>query len=123
MLAMAACEADIIALGVEPGASVMAVAERVERIRAAAGSRFPQIELNINLMAVGGQLPRYLQHTLGPAAAQLAESDAVPVLKGSVDQMCSRLEELRQRLGISYIMVGEELIDALAPVVEQLAGA
>ncbi|HUY99429.1 MAG TPA: TIGR03621 family F420-dependent LLM class oxidoreductase [Thermomicrobiaceae bacterium] len=123
MLELAAHGADIIALGIEPGASVDEVVERVEWIRAAAGSRFAQLELNINLMAVGGRLPRYLQHTLGAAAEQLAKADAVPVLKGSVDQMCDRLEWLRRTLGISYVMVGEELVDALAPVVERLAGA
>ena len=123
LLELAAREADIIALGVEPGATEAQVAERVGWIREAAGSRFSRIELNINLMAVGGQLPRYLQHSLGPAAAQLADSDAIPVLRGNVDQMCDRLAWLRRTLGVSYVMVGEELVDALAPVVERLAGA
>lgn len=123
MLELAAREADIVALGVAPGAGVEEVAARVDWLRAAAGSRFPRLELNLNLMAVGGQLPRYLRHTLGPAADRLAEADAIPVLKGSVGQMCDRLEWLRRTLGISYVMVGEELMEALAPVVEGLAGA
>ncbi len=59
---------------------------------------------------------------LGSAAADLAASDAIPVLKGSVDQMCSRLVWLRERFGISYIAVGDELLDLLSPVVRQMAG-
>jgi len=52
---------------------------------------------------------------------QLAESDAIPVLKGTTEQMCDRLEWLRQQFGISYILVGDQLMDALAPVVARLA--
>jgi hypothetical protein len=36
--------------------------------------------------------------------------------------MCSTLLSHRHRLGISYVMVADELLDALAPVVERLAG-
>ncbi|HEX3722676.1 MAG TPA: TIGR03621 family F420-dependent LLM class oxidoreductase [Nitrolancea sp.] len=122
MLRLAAREADIIALGVGPDATEAVVTERIRWIRDAAGERFPDIELNLNLMAVAGKLPRYLQMTLGENAARLAGSDAVPILKGSLDQMSERLESLREQLGISYIMVGDELIDEFAPVVARLSG-
>lgn len=122
ILQLAAREADIIALGVGPDASVDSVAERVAWIRDSAGDRFSEIELNLNIMAVAGQLPRYLQMTLGNDAARLAESDAVPVLRGSVDQMCARLEWLRDRLGISYFVVSDDLIDPFAPIVSRLGG-
>ena len=72
-------------------------------------------------MAVGGQVPRYLQMSLGAAAGQLAESNAIPVLKGTTDQMCDRLAWLRETFAISFVMVGDELMDALAPVVTRLA--
>ena len=121
MLRLAAREANIIALGVGPDASEDLVAERIGWIRAAAGERFPDIELNLNLMAVAGKLPRYVQMSLGKEAARLAESDAVPVLRGSLDQMCARLKALRERLGISYFMVGDELIDVFAPIVARLS--
>jgi hypothetical protein len=32
------------------------------------------------------------------------------------------LQRRREKLGISYIVVGDELMDGLAPVVERLAG-
>jgi probable F420-dependent oxidoreductase len=122
MLHLAAREANIIALGVGPNATEDVVAERIRWIQDAAGERFPDIELNLNLMAVAGKLPRHLQMSLGEGAARLAASDAVPVLNGSLDQMCDRLESLRERLGISYIMVGDELLDEFAPVVERMSG-
>jgi hypothetical protein len=55
-------------------------------------------------------------------ARQIAESDAIPVLRGSTAQMCDRLEWLRQQFGISYILVSDQLMDALAPVISRLAG-
>jgi alkanesulfonate monooxygenase SsuD/methylene tetrahydromethanopterin reductase-like flavin-dependent oxidoreductase (luciferase family) len=122
MLRLAAREADIVALGVGPDATEDQVAERVDWIREAAGKRFDHMELNVHLMAVAGQLPRYLRMILGDRAPALAESDAIPVLKGTVEQMSDRLEWLRERFGISYIMVSDELMEALAPVVERLAG-
>jgi probable F420-dependent oxidoreductase len=122
LLTLAGREADIIALGVGPAATDAEVGERVGWIREAAGGRFDEIEINLNFMAVAGQVPRYLQMSMGEAARRLADSDAIPVLRGSVEQMCDRLQALREQFGISYIMVGDELMDALAPVVARLAG-
>jgi probable F420-dependent oxidoreductase len=122
LLTLAAREADIVALGVPPDATEAQVAERVGWIREAAEGRFAQLELNLNLVAVGGRLPRYLTMTLGSAAARLAESDAVPVLKGTPAEMRERLLALRERHSISYVMVSDELVDALAPVLSGLAG-
>jgi hypothetical protein len=36
--------------------------------------------------------------------------------------MCDRLEWLRETFAINYLMVGDQLMDALAPVVARLAG-
>jgi probable F420-dependent oxidoreductase len=123
LLTLAAREADIITLAIQPEEGETQVAERIERIRAAAGNRFSQIDINVNLMAVGGQVPRQIQMMRGAEAArQLAESDGIPVLKGTTEQMCDRLEWLRDRFGINYVVVGDELMGALAPIVERLAG-
>ena len=122
MLALAAREADIIALGVPPDASEASVAEKIGWIRDAAGARFDQLELNVNLMAVGQQVPRYVSTQLGLSAESLAQAGAVCALTGSTDEMCDTLQRRREKLGISYVMVSDELMDALAPVVERLAG-
>ena len=74
-------------------------------------------------MAVASRVPRYIEMAGGAdAARQLAESDAIPVLKGTLEQMCDRLEWLRDKFSISYLLVSDELMDALAPVVTRLAG-
>lgn len=122
LLTLAAREADTIALGVSPAATDAEVLERIGWIREAAGDRLDEIEINVNLMAVAGQVPRYLQMTMGEAARQLADADAIPVLRGTIEQMCERLHALRERFGISYVMVGEELMDVLSPVVARMAG-
>lgn len=122
LLSLAAREADIVALGVPPNEGEAGVLEKVGWLREAAGARFAAIELNINLMAVGGQVPRWIAAQYGADAAQWAASGAVPAIGGTTEEMCAQLEGRRERLGLSYIVVGDELMDALAPVVERLAG-
>jgi probable F420-dependent oxidoreductase len=122
LLSLAAREADIVALGVPPTESEAGVADRVGWLREAAGPRFDQLELNLNLMAVGDQVPRYVSAQLGLTAAGLAASGSVAALMGTTDEMCTILQRRREGLGISYLMVGDELMDSFAPVVERLAG-
>jgi probable F420-dependent oxidoreductase len=122
LLALAGREADIIALGAPPNASEPAVAERVDWIREAAGPRFSKIELNINLMAVGEQVPAYVSKQMGLTARDLLEAGAVSALVGTTDQMCETLVRRRETLGISYVVVGEEMMETLSPIVERLSG-
>ncbi len=98
------------------------VAERIGWIREAAGTRFDQIELNLNLMAVGQQVPRWIASQMGLTAEGLARSGAIAALTGTIDEMVEGLQRRREKLGISYIAVGDELMEGLAPVVERLAG-
>jgi probable F420-dependent oxidoreductase len=119
---LAAREADIIALGIPPTATEAEIAEPIGWIREAAGSRFDQIELNLNLMAVGQQVPRWIASQMGLTAEGLARAGAVSALTGTTDEMVDTLQRRRESLGISYIAVGDELMEGLAPVVERLAG-
>jgi hypothetical protein len=43
-------------------------------------------------------------------------------LLGSVDAIVDQLQERRERLGISYVMVWDRVMDAFAPVVARLSG-
>ncbi len=122
LLELAAREADIIALGIPPNEPEAGVAERIGWIREAAGTRFDQIELNLNLMAVGQQVPRWIASQMGLTAEGLARSGAIAALTGTIDEMVEGLQRRREKLGISYIAVGDELMEGLAPVVERLAG-
>jgi probable F420-dependent oxidoreductase len=122
LLSLAAREADIVALGVPPDASEATVAEKINVLREAAGDRFGQIEVNVSLVAVGQQVPRYVAGQLGLTAEALARMGSVVAVTGSTDEMCEQLLKRRETLGISYVMVSEELMEALAPVVERLSG-
>lgn len=99
-----------------------AVGEKIGWLRAAAGKRFAGVELNINLVGVGGQLARYVAAQFGTEAATLADSNAVTVLAGGSEEMCERLVARRDRLGISYITVPQELMEAFSPIVARLSG-
>ncbi len=122
LLELAAREADIIALGIAPQDREAKVAELVGWIRQAAGPRSDQLELNLNLMAVGQQVPRWIANQMGLTAEGLARAGAATALMGTTDEMCETLLRRRESLGISYVMVSDELMEALAPVVERLAG-
>jgi len=122
LLELAAREADIVALGLAPTEPEPAAAERVGWLREAAGRRFEELELNVNLMAVGQQVPRYISAQMGVTAQDLARAGAVSALTGTPDEMCATLLRRRETLGISYLTVSDELVEPLAPVVERLAG-
>jgi probable F420-dependent oxidoreductase len=122
MLELAAREADIVAFGIAPDAPEATVAEMVGWLREAAGARFDEIELNLNLMAVGDQVPSYVARQLGLSAEKLRSANSVVAIGGSVEEMCTQLVERRARLGISYYLISDELMEGLAPVVERLSG-
>jgi probable F420-dependent oxidoreductase len=122
LLGLAAREADIVALGTPPTAPESTLMEKIGWLREAAGARFDQLELNINLMAVGHAVPRYVSAQMGLTAEALAAAGAASALVGTVDEMCATLLERREKLGISYITVSDELMEQLAPVVERLRG-
>lgn len=116
MLALAGREADTVALGLPPDATREVVEERIGLVRGAAGQR--DIEINVNLMAVGDAVPAPLQGRIDPSA--LADAGSVAVLTGSPAEMAEQLRRRRDDLGISYVLVGLELVEAFAPVLEIL---
>ena len=96
----------------------------LEWVRDAAGDRFGSLELQIAAFAV-----RVVASSRG--AAQIAAmlgfrgEDALDlpiVLIGSVDDLCERLIERRQRWGFSNVVVPGEAMEGFAPVVARLAG-
>ncbi|HEY3059932.1 MAG TPA: TIGR03621 family F420-dependent LLM class oxidoreductase [Chloroflexota bacterium] len=123
LLELAAREADIVALGTAPDEPEAQVAQKIDHLRQGAGDRFADLELNVNLMAVGERVPRYVQAQLGLDAAALARANAVAAVTGSTQDMCDLLVARRERLGISYFLVADELMDAFAPVMERLSGS
>jgi probable F420-dependent oxidoreductase len=133
VLSLAAREADIVGLVPPSGggkldfleASMAATMQRVEWVRHAAGERLAALELNTLLFAVvvtehRQQAAEQLAATRGTTAEQVL--DSIHFLVGTVEQMVEQIHMWRERLGISYITVLQEYMDALAPVVARLAG-
>jgi len=108
----------IAARGVPFDTGAEELAGMTGRVRAAAGDR--RVELNVNLMAVGDAVPRFLAGRLDPAA--LAAAGSVSVVSGRPEEMAEQLRDRRERLGLSYLLVADELMEAFAPVVAILAG-
>ncbi len=129
-LALAAREAEIVSLSVRPDRGEEVLAERIGWLRTEAVDRFPRLELNINLLAVvdeGGNLPDRVRQRIrglfGTELKDLARAGSPFVVSGPTEEMCEQLIGLRERLGISYVTVPDDLMDAFAPVVERLDGS
>jgi probable F420-dependent oxidoreductase len=134
MLRLAAREADIVGLEDhqfaaratgDPSPPIASCAEQVAIVREAAGARFPEIELNVfaartEVTDQRAAAVERLSDQLGLSPAQIDASASF--LLGSVDALVDRLQERRERLGVSYIMVFDRVMDAFAPVVARLAG-
>ena len=134
MLKLAAREAEIV--GLVPGfstrgwpvfgqATESATARKVAILREAAGDRFESLELNVWVSSAGlaGSRSSVLGST---AAAALGAATAVYgspyVLYGTVGGVRDRLLRRRDKLGISYYTIPGRAMEAMAPLVEALAG-
>jgi probable F420-dependent oxidoreductase len=122
LLALAARKADIVAIGAGPTEGEAGLRDRVEHVRRAAPDRFPDLELNMNLFAVGNDVHPTLVARMGMDPAELLRLRSPLVLRGSPDEMADQLRSSRETFGVSYISVADAFMEACAPVVERLAG-
>ncbi len=123
-LTMAAREADIVGIHFKARPdgktefwerSLAGLAQKVEWVRLAAGTRFEAIELNLLVSQVavtGGR-----QESATKFAREMPF-----VLLGSVDQIVEDLLIQRERYHISYIVIYEKDMEMFAPVVAKLSG-
>jgi probable F420-dependent oxidoreductase len=134
MLTLAAREADIVSFALQYSSAdrghgegtTAALARMVAWVRQAAGERFSALELNAFIFDV------VVTDNRRQAVAALAEKygvspEEVPTqthaLVGSVEQISEQLHMWREHFGLSYVcVVGEEAMEAFAPVVARLAG-
>ena len=100
-------------------------AKKLNWIKAGAGDRFDQIELEI------GAYFTFVTDQPDPIVSMFSQNFGLPedemrqhphALFGGVSAICDELERRREAYGISYITVGEDNIDSFAPVVDQLNG-
>jgi probable F420-dependent oxidoreductase len=93
-------------------------------VKEAAGDRFDAIELqtSASVMIVGSRRAAARSAMmLGFPAGE--EALGLPILLiGTVDELCERLVERRERWGFSNVVVPGESMEAFAPVVARLAG-
>lgn len=137
LLTLAAKEADIVGLsgitfrdgGAErdlSGWRTAGVDQRVQFVREAAGARYERLELNALVQTVVATDNRLLAaEELARRWPQLSPAEILEspyVLIGTVDQQVENLQARRARWGISYYIIFEPYMEALAPVVARLAG-
>jgi len=137
MLRIAAHEADIIGLLTQfdrrgrPIASQGTegqTAHKVAIIREAAGSReaFERLELNVLVASAGligsGSSPLGSVASVVKAIVPRVVGGSPYLLHGTLAQVRETLLRRRERLGISYYIWSARAVEAMAPVVEALAG-
>jgi probable F420-dependent oxidoreductase len=143
-LSLAGREADVVGISprLRPGdqshpaadwtsMSVPAAAEKIGWVRAAAGARFDQIELNTypsggpvqvtnDALALARERADDVRARTGLDLTPDEVLDSPHVFIGTVDALADKILGLRERLGITAITVDD--IEAFAPVVDRLAG-
>jgi probable F420-dependent oxidoreductase len=140
LLSLAGREGDIVGLAPRllPGVrgdprsiTIAATQEKIAWVREAAAKRFDRIELNIypsmspiivtdHARRAASRLARRLADRTGVELSPDELLDSPHIFIGSIDQLVEKFRGLRERLGVSSIMVGR--LDELPGVVERLAG-
>jgi probable F420-dependent oxidoreductase len=123
MLRLAAERADIVALGLPPQAREDELARTVGALRDAAGDRFAELELHLNLAAVAEsvpELPDWLSRMVGGDPREMAAAGGIAFLIGTPSQIADELRRRRAELDISYIGVSGLFMEQFAPVIELL---
>jgi probable F420-dependent oxidoreductase len=108
-----------------PDATEAATDRKLGWIRAAAGDRFDQLELQTRIhLAMVTDDRDTIAEALGPGLGlSPAEALASPhALCGTVRQIVEDLQYRRERFGIASIGLSLDTLDAMAPVVAELAG-
>ncbi len=136
VLTIAGREADIVSLNFNNssgklgpdgiGSSTAELTEqKIQWVKEGAGGRFSDIEIEIaayfTIVTPDGEGTRAkMAPMFGMTPEVLAEHPNA--LIGSIDEICDRIVERRERFGISYVSFGASVIDAVGPVVERLTG-
>jgi probable F420-dependent oxidoreductase len=136
MLSLAGRHADIV--GIAPAAvtgeidaesartaTPAATDAKLEWIRAAAGDRFDDLELNVLLFAAIIGPDRQANAEAVAAAFEMPVEDTLGsphLCFGSVEEICDDLQARRERWGLSYVTFPGDALDAAAPIVQRLTG-
>ena len=99
--------------------------DRVARLRAAAGDRFDDLELQsfvgfTNFTDDRTSLAEMMAGAFGVSPEEALETPVV--LAGTLEQMIEDVQARRERWGMSYVVVGVDVMEQFAPAVARLAG-
>jgi alkanesulfonate monooxygenase SsuD/methylene tetrahydromethanopterin reductase-like flavin-dependent oxidoreductase (luciferase family) len=119
MLALAAQEADTVTFTWMPKTTETEAGSIVDRFRQLAGDRLPDIELGLNLMAVGDEPSPGIARWAGVDVPELAAAGAVTVLPADPGQAAERLLRWRERWGISYVTINSGYAEPFAAITER----
>jgi probable F420-dependent oxidoreductase len=136
ILGLAAEEADIVGINpkivgrkINPESMATAAAdamdEKVEAVRAAAGDRFDDLELQVQIfVTVVTDTPQEVAEKLGPAFGLPPDVVlAAPFFQiGTVEQITEDIQAMRDRWGISYVLFQNDGTVPMGPVVAKLTG-
>ena len=123
MLALAAQEADIVTFS-WPARTTEAEAQSiVDQFRELAGPRLPEIELGINLTAVGEEPAPHIARFIGVDVPELAASGAVTVLPADPGRATENLLRWRDRWGISYVTINSGYAGQFAAIMRAVRGS
>lgn len=119
LLSVGARKADIVAVAVGTEADLR---EKVAVLREAAGDRFDDLELSVNVFGIGDtELPPWIR-AFGIDPSLAVDNQLLPVLNGDTATAIDVLQRRRDEFGVSYITINAFALPAAAPIVEQLAG-
>jgi len=136
VLSLAGREADIVSFNFNNRSGVIGAdgianstaeltAQKVEWVKKAAGDRFDDIELEIGAyFTFVTDDGKATADAMGPAFGLSGEDMLAHPhgLMGTPDQICEELEKRRELYGISFVTVGDTVLEDFAPVVAKLAG-
>ena len=136
VLRLAAREADIVSINprlrsgdvdaeAAADATALATDQKLDWVREAAGDRFDDIELSMLVLvaAVTDDRDGFAEVMAGGFGVDPEAAKDVPhAWFGTVDEICDSLESRRERWGVTYYVVQGDTYEAMAPVVERLAG-
>jgi probable F420-dependent oxidoreductase len=137
VLSLAAREADIVGINANlktgkaddpdtaPSMNRAATDQKLEWVRAAAGPRFEDLEIQTFSGFVHfTDDSRGLAEAMAPAFAASPDDvlDTPVALVGTAEEMGDRIEARRERWQMSYHVIPVEVMDEFAPVVARLAG-
>ena len=100
--------------------------QKLEWVRAAAGDRYTDIEINMLIFAAMlTDDPAGTKASMAPLfGLEPGDIDDYPhAWIGSVESICDDLQKRRERWDVSYLVVQGDAMEAMAPVVERLAGS